>query len=71
MPDYQPHTIRQTAEYSAPTFKENSAPFDTGTPNKPKPGNYRTPKKGLLQVQYRALEQLRPAPRNARTHSPA
>src|SRR5690242_13089604 len=29
MPDYQPHTIRRTAEYSAPTFKENSAPFDT------------------------------------------
>jgi hypothetical protein len=28
MPDYQPHTVRQTAEYSAPTFKENSAPFD-------------------------------------------
>jgi len=29
MPDYQPHTIRRTAEYSAPTFKENSAPFDS------------------------------------------
>jgi hypothetical protein len=29
MRDYQPHTVRQTAEYSAPTFKENSAPFDT------------------------------------------
>jgi len=28
MPDYQPHTIRRTAEYSAPTFRENSAPFD-------------------------------------------
>src|ERR1700761_9775301 len=28
MPDFQPHTIRRTAEYSAPTFKENSAPFD-------------------------------------------
>jgi hypothetical protein len=28
MPDYQPHTVRQTAEYSAPTFKENSAPVD-------------------------------------------
>ena len=27
MRDYQPHTVRRTAEYSAPTFKENSAPF--------------------------------------------
>src|SRR6516164_3527474 len=28
MPDHQPHTIRQTREYSAPTLRESSVPFD-------------------------------------------